>query len=116
MFSVPLGIMFGADVSQTPSPRPKNISRSVLTHYVVPQLTTAEYIRKSLIAAYLGNIVGALFVGLPAVYIHLSGYRYADIDADLHSLESGSGSNATKAETIREHEVYRVPTPKNDSD
>ena len=116
MFSVPLGIMFGADVSQSSSPQPKHTLYGILTYYTTPQLTTAEYIRKSLIAAYLGNIVGALFVGLPAVYIHLSGYRYADIDADLHSLESGSGSNATKAETIREHEVYRVPTPKNDSD
>lgn len=26
---------------------------------------------RSLIAAYLGNIVGALFVGLPAVYFYL---------------------------------------------
>ncbi|KAJ7770134.1 putative formate/nitrite transporter [Mycena maculata] len=51
MFSVPLGIMFGAD------------------------LTVAEYIRKSLIASYLGNIVGALFVALPAVYFHLWDYN-----------------------------------------
>ncbi|KAI0344807.1 Formate/nitrite transporter, partial [Trametopsis cervina] len=50
MFSVPLGIMFGAE------------------------LTTAEYIRKSLIASYLGNIVGALFVGLPALYMYLGDY------------------------------------------
>ncbi|VDC06345.1 unnamed protein product [Peniophora sp. CBMAI 1063] len=47
MFSVPLGIMFHAD------------------------LTTAEYIRKSLIAAYIGNIVGASFVALPAWYFYL---------------------------------------------
>ncbi|KAF9263246.1 Formate/nitrite transporter [Marasmius fiardii PR-910] len=47
MFSVPLGIMFGA------------------------KLTVAEYIRKSLIAAYIGNIVGALFVGLPPLYYYL---------------------------------------------
>ncbi|KAI0812694.1 Formate/nitrite transporter [Irpex lacteus] len=88
MFSVPLGIMFGAD------------------------LTVAEYIRKSLIASYLGNIVGALFVGLPALYMYLGDYRYRDVtaDADLRSLESGS--NGTQAETVRE--VYRVPTPKND--
>ncbi|KAI0093122.1 Formate/nitrite transporter [Irpex rosettiformis] len=85
MFSVPLGIMFGAD------------------------LTVAEYIRKSLIASYLGNIVGALFVGLPALYMYLGDYRYHDSDTDLRSLESGSN---THSETIRE--VYRVPTPKND--
>ncbi|GLB37507.1 putative formate/nitrite transporter [Lyophyllum shimeji] len=47
MFSVPLGIMFGAD------------------------LTVNEYIRKSLIAAYLGNVVGALAVALPATYYYL---------------------------------------------
>ncbi|THV02340.1 putative formate/nitrite transporter [Dendrothele bispora CBS 962.96] len=50
MFSVPLGIMFGAD------------------------LTVAEYIRKSLIASYLGNIIGALFVALPATYFYLGDY------------------------------------------
>ncbi|TFL03987.1 Formate/nitrite transporter-domain-containing protein [Pterulicium gracile] len=47
MFSIPLGIMFGADLS------------------------VAEYIRKSFLAAFFGNIVGALLVGLPAVYFFL---------------------------------------------
>jgi len=51
MFSVPLGIMFGAD------------------------LTVAAYIRKSLIASFIGNVVGALFVALPAVYMYLGDYR-----------------------------------------
>ncbi|KAK0504689.1 Formate/nitrite transporter [Armillaria luteobubalina] len=57
MFSVPLGIMFGAD------------------------LTTAQYIRKSLIAAYLGNIVGALLVGLPATYFYLRDYDASGLRA-----------------------------------
>lgn len=48
MYSVPLGIMFGAD------------------------LTPAQYIRKSLLASFFGNIVGALFVALPATYMYLS--------------------------------------------
>jgi formate/nitrite transporter len=61
MFSVPLGIMFGAD------------------------LTVAEYIRKSLIAAYLGNIIGALFVGMPATYIYLRDY---DVGG-MRSAENG---------------------------
>jgi len=47
MFSIPLGIIFGAD------------------------LTVAEYIRKSLIAALLGNIVGAMFMAVPAYYFYL---------------------------------------------
>ncbi|EJF57741.1 Formate/nitrite transporter [Dichomitus squalens] len=51
MFSVPLGILFGAP------------------------LTAAEYIRKSLIAAYLGNIIGALLVALPALYFYAPDYR-----------------------------------------
>jgi len=53
MFYIPLGIMFGADLS------------------------AAGYIRKSLIATYLGNIVGAAFVWLPAVYFYLGDYVYA---------------------------------------
>ncbi|KAG1716399.1 hypothetical protein ID866_751 [Astraeus odoratus] len=51
MFSLPLGIMLHAD------------------------LTTAYYIKKSLIASYLGNIVGALIVGLPAIYFYQGDYK-----------------------------------------
>ncbi|KIM61797.1 hypothetical protein SCLCIDRAFT_1215622 [Scleroderma citrinum Foug A] len=47
MFSLPLGIMLHA------------------------KLTTAYYIKKSLIASWLGNLIGALCVGLPAVYFYL---------------------------------------------
>ncbi|KAI0719710.1 Formate/nitrite transporter [Fomitopsis betulina] len=65
MFSVPLGILFGAD------------------------LTVAEYIRKSLIASYLGNIVGGLIVGLPATYFWLSDYRAGG----LRGVEEGEGFN-----------------------
>ncbi|KAH8119608.1 Formate/nitrite transporter [Phellopilus nigrolimitatus] len=59
MFSVPLGILFGAD------------------------LTVAQYIRKSLIAAFLGNSIGALFVAVPATYFYLHDYNYR---ADTHAL------------------------------
>jgi len=57
MFSVPLGIMFGAD------------------------LTVNEYIRKSLIAAFLGNVVGALLVALPASYYYLWDYHAGGLRA-----------------------------------
>ncbi|PCH43954.1 Formate/nitrite transporter [Wolfiporia cocos MD-104 SS10] len=65
MFSVPLGIMFGAD------------------------LTVAEYIRKSLIASYLGDIVGALIVALPATYFYLGDYNASG----LRGVEEGEGFN-----------------------
>jgi len=73
MFSVPLGIMFGADLSP------------------------AAYIRKSLIAALIGNIVGALFVALPTTYMYLSdmgtgGYRRAEQGQG----EMSSGSSSTE--------------------
>jgi len=61
MFSVPLGIIFGAD------------------------LTVAAYIKKSLIASLLGNIVGAALVGLPAVYFYLRD----DHAGGLRSAENG---------------------------
>ncbi|KAG6903028.1 hypothetical protein C0995_007461 [Termitomyces sp. Mi166 len=57
MFSVPLGIMFGAD------------------------LTVAAYIRKSLIAAFLGNVVGALIVALPATYFYLLDHNAGELRA-----------------------------------
>ncbi|KAF8441480.1 putative formate/nitrite transporter [Boletus edulis BED1] len=69
MFSLPLGIMLHAD------------------------LTTAEYIKKSLIASYIGNIIGGCLVGLPAVYFYLGdwnagGLRNAEeahVEKDSHT-------------------------------
>ncbi|KAJ7700797.1 putative formate/nitrite transporter [Mycena rosella] len=67
MFYIPLGIMFGAELS------------------------AAGYIRKSLIATYLGNIVGAAIVWVPPVYFYLGDYSYAvrgekDVDGDTDAL------------------------------
>ncbi|KDR75807.1 hypothetical protein GALMADRAFT_1331264 [Galerina marginata CBS 339.88] len=64
MFSVPLGIMFGAP------------------------LTVNQYIKKSLIAALLGNIVGALLVAGPAIYFYLW-----DNDGGLGMAETGEVMN-----------------------
>ncbi|KAK7053369.1 hypothetical protein VNI00_003995 [Paramarasmius palmivorus] len=78
MFSVPLGIMFGAD------------------------LTVAEYIRKSFIAAYLGNIIGALFVGMPAVYFYLSDY------------DAGGMRQAENGEVLNERNLTMEQPPSRD--
>ncbi|KAF5393299.1 hypothetical protein D9757_000660 [Collybiopsis confluens] len=51
------------------------------------ELTPAGYIRKSLIASYLGNIVGAQFVGLPAVFFYLRDYNASG----LRDAENGQG-------------------------
>jgi len=68
MFFIPLGILFHAN------------------------LTTAEYIRKSFIASYLGNIVGALLVALPAVYFYLSDYTAGGLVEAEAGEVSGSSS------------------------
>ncbi|THU97265.1 putative formate/nitrite transporter [Dendrothele bispora CBS 962.96] len=68
MFYIPLGIMFGADLS------------------------AAGYIQKSLIATYLGNIVGAAIVWIPAVYFYLGDYS-AD---GLRDAEQGKGKESTE--------------------
>jgi formate/nitrite transporter len=73
MFSVPLGIMFGAD------------------------LTVAGYIRKSLIAAYLGNIIGALFVGMPATYFYLRDYDAGG----MRTAENGEAMNDSNVTEVR---------------
>ncbi|KIY66881.1 Formate/nitrite transporter [Cylindrobasidium torrendii FP15055 ss-10] len=61
MFIVPIGMLLGADLS------------------------AAAYIRKSLIAAFLGNAVGGLLVGLPAYWFYLRDY-HAD---GLRTAETG---------------------------
>ncbi|KAH8828090.1 Formate/nitrite transporter [Flagelloscypha sp. PMI_526] len=66
MFSLPLGIMFGS------------------------ALTTSEYISKSLFASFFGNIVGALFVGVPAAYYLLPDYGAGGLEA----AEAGGASNS----------------------
>jgi len=66
MFFIPMGILLHAD------------------------LTTAEYIRKSFIAAYVGNIIGALFVALPAIYFYLWDFN----GGGLRGVEEGNESNA----------------------
>lgn len=73
MFSIPLGIMFGADI------------------------TPAEYIRKSLFAAFFGNIIGALFFGMPATYVYLSDYGAGGYKNAENGEASGSrGSSDTE--------------------
>ncbi|PSS32213.1 hypothetical protein PHLCEN_2v2024 [Hermanssonia centrifuga] len=67
-------------------------------------LTVAEYIRKSLIASYIGNIVGALFVGMPALYIYLGDYQFAD--TQLKDLEERKEEKPGSSNTVQE--VYRV--------
>ncbi|KAH9962084.1 Formate/nitrite transporter [Lactifluus volemus] len=72
MFFIPLGILFHA------------------------KLTTAEYIRKSFIAAYLGNVVGALLVALPAVYFYLWDFQADDLQ--VVQAEEGDGSTSPNAD------------------
>ena len=84
MFFIPMGILLHADVCDI------HLNRSTTPpDTIYSQLTVAGYIRKSFIAAYLGNIVGALFVALPAIYFYLS-----DSTGDaLHEVENGQVSN-----------------------
>jgi hypothetical protein len=67
-------------------------------------LTVAEYIRKSLIAAYLGNIIGALFVAIPAIYFYLSdstanglrGVEEGEVLNERAGLANGTSSEAKR--------------------
>lgn len=65
---------------------------------------------RSFIAAYIGNIIGALFVALPAVYFYLSDYRaeanVADVDVEAGegfglSGSSGMGVGEVKGGSVR---------------
>ncbi len=59
---------------------------------------TALILHRSLIAAYLGNIVGALLVGLPALYFYApdwkaGGLRDAEAGEAINESEGGTSSN-----------------------
>jgi len=68
------------------------------------QLTVAEYIRKSFIASYLGNIIGALFVAVPAIYFYLSdstanslgGAEEGEVLNEKAGLVNGTSSEAKR--------------------
>ncbi|CAE6396097.1 unnamed protein product [Rhizoctonia solani] len=66
MFFIPLGIMMGAD------------------------MTVADYIKKSLIASFLGNVVGALLVGLPFMYFFNPLFEREPRDLEEKGSSSGS--------------------------
>ena len=101
MFFIPLGILFDADVSpdllellsqilRSPCRSPSlNIFASTFSSFP-PSLPDSEFLPRSLIATFLGNIIGALFVALPAVYIYLGDYHYSDSEAS--ELESGDAA------------------------
>ena len=64
---------------------------------------------RSLIAAYLGNIVGALLVGLPALYFFGAEYREA---VRLRTVEAGEvevvNQNSTRTGSTYEDEAKRA--------
>jgi hypothetical protein len=72
------------------------------------QLTVTAYIRKSFIAAYLGNIVGALFVAIPAVYFYLSdsntdtlrGAEEGEVLNEKRGLENGASSSSSQEKRL----------------
>ena len=68
---------------------------------------------RSLIASYLGNIVGALFVGLPALYMYLQHYDFTD--TQMKELEAGQASQTqTENEASGASSAYgkeMPPTP-----
>ena len=74
---------------------------------VKTQLTVGQYIRKSLIASFIGNAVGALFVALPAVYFYLWEFDYVRDVASVRGVEEGEGLNELPKANVTMTEVAR---------
>ncbi|KZV96292.1 putative formate/nitrite transporter [Exidia glandulosa HHB12029] len=77
MFSLPLAIMMGGE------------------------LTTAEYIKKSLFASLFGNITGALFVCVPFTYFWLRDYTYGGALAQAEAGAMPSRDSPDASGSIR---------------
>ncbi|KAF8633302.1 hypothetical protein AX17_004477 [Amanita inopinata Kibby_2008] len=83
MFSIPLGIAFGADI------------------------TVKQYIRKSLFAALFGNIIGALMVALPATYFYLIDWNAGGLQA----AEQGEAANGGEGSMSSSEVVHAEMKP-----
>ena len=129
MFSVPLGILFGAPVSTCLLHFHSELSSLLTTRiaadnsgvhqevrevapllvsvgHATDRVETLDYFCRSLIAAYLGNIVGALLVALPALYFFAPDYRAGG----LRDAEAGEVINqdVNKRQDSPSTEVYEV--------
>jgi len=78
MFYIPCGIILGAD------------------------LTTAEYIRKSFIATFAGNIIGGLLIALPATYHYLRDPSRPILNTHFHFNRSQSSGAVSVREDDRD--------------
>jgi hypothetical protein len=109
MYSVPLGMMFGADVSinliSTPtfifSALTVRYASSLLASTFASKLNLAEsksglilLFPRSMIASFFGNVVGGLVVAVPAVYYYLRDY------------DAGGLRTAEQGDSIRHHQSF----------
>ena len=109
MFSVPLGIMFGADVHFIThhtyhhelniffSSRLPTTSKSIVyLCHSTPRSPLIIFVTRSLIAAFLGNVVGAMFVAVPALYFYLwDGHLSRLGDAENGEIKSSNNSSSS---------------------
>ena len=59
-------------------------------------------LHRSLIAAFLGNVVGALCVVVPAVYFFLGDYDYQLDSRNLQGIEEGLNGTGVSVSEVKE--------------
>ncbi|KAF8498808.1 Formate/nitrite transporter-domain-containing protein [Gautieria morchelliformis] len=93
---------FDHGCSRLPTANMYSIPVAIMLH---APITTGEYIKKSLFAAFFGNIVGALFVALPFTYFYLADYRAGGLEDAEEGMQKANGKTSADGSLVEKQQI-----------